>query len=88
MDGGRDGWMDGWIDGKIDRRIDSWKLLSNFQPHMLASCVALRPRASWRHGMHSSKVSQALSYESSMVVPLHSVAGPFLRPWQQEVWGW
>ena len=26
-----------------------------------------------------------LNYESSMVVPLNSVAGPFLRPWQNEV---
>lgn len=43
------------------------------------------PHASWRTGMTPAVLRPALNYERSLVVPLSSVAGPFLRPWQSEV---
>jgi len=69
----------------MNSSTSSWKprgTVQSFEPR--ESIASSLPRASWRHGMQEvSRV--ALSYDSSMVVPLHSVAGPFLRPWQQEV---
>lgn len=43
------------------------------------------PHTSWRTGMAPAARRPALNYERSLVVPLSSVAGPFLRPWQSEV---